>query len=169
MTKPFNKKINKVNVSVNKAKILDTLIPIVEETAEKLGLTVLEVSFNREHGKYFLRIFIYSEKKPITHGECSDLTRSLSCIIDETDLIPVPYALEISSPGINRKLKNPVEFDVFKGKTVKVILKKPEEKNNVFTGELIGLTEDMESAIIKVEEATKVINLSDIKTIQLDE
>jgi ribosome maturation factor RimP len=169
MTKSSRKKETKTNISVNKAKILETLLPIVEESAKKLNLTVLEVSFNREHGKYFLRVFIYSNDKPITHGECSDLTRSISNIIDDTDLIPVPYALEISSPGINRKLKSPIEFEIFKGKPVKAILKKQENNKNVINGELIGLSDNEESAIIQVDESQITIKLGDIKTIQLDE
>jgi len=157
---------------VNKAIILKKLIPVIEKAAAELGLTVLDVTFNKEHGKYFLRIFIYNPDSHITHGDCGNMTRSVNEIIDNMDLIEVPYSLEVSSPGINRKLKNLVEYEVFKGKEVKVTLKKflsPDEKNNVLTGKLLGLTNNKESTIIRLNDTDREIKLDNIKTIQLED
>jgi ribosome maturation factor RimP len=170
MTKK-SKKQSKPKPSVNSTQLLETLIPIVEETAENLKLTVLETTFTKERGSFFLRIFIFNPDKPVDHSDCANLTRALSEIIDNSDLIPVHYSLEVSSPGVNRKLKNPIEYRIFKDKEVKVTLKKPlseEEKNTVHTGILIGLSEDQSHAIVKVDNTEKTFNLKNIKNIQLE-
>lgn len=171
MTKSSRKNINKVNTSVNKSKVLENLRPIIEETADELNLTVIDVTFNREHGKYFLRIFIYSPESPISHGDCSDMSRLLSSKIDDLDLLDFPFSLEVSSPGVNRKLKNPIEYSIFKGKEVKITLKKPlndEDKKIVFTGILIGLSDDHENVLIELNNETRELNLNDVKTLQLE-
>ena len=156
---------------MNKDAILEKLIPIVEDSARKLSLTVLDVTFNKENGKYFLRIFIYNPNSPITHGDCSDMTRAVNEVIDTMEIIDVPYSFEVSSPGINRKLKNPKEYDVFKGKEVKITLKKflsPDNKNNVLNGELLGLSNNKECAIIRLDGLEREIKLDDIKSAQLE-
>ncbi|MGD9579796.1 MAG: ribosome maturation factor RimP [Vampirovibrionia bacterium] len=158
-------------MNINKSDILEKLEHTIEDSAYKLGLTVIDTTFNKEHGKYFLRIFIYHPERPINHGDCSDLTKLLSTTLDETDLIDVPFSLEISSPGINRKLKNSIEYDLFKGKNVKITLKKPlegEDKKNTYTGTLQGLSDDAESVLIEINGENKNIEFDKIKTVQLE-
>lgn len=158
-------------MDINKSEILEKLEHIIEDSAFTLGLTVIDTTFNKEHGKYYLRIFIYHPERPVNHGDCTQLTRLLSQTLDESDLIEVPFSLEISSPGVNRKLKNSIEYDIFKGKPVKITLKKPltpEDKANTYTGTLLGLSEDTESVLIEVNEISKCIEFKNIKTVQLE-
>ena len=158
-------------MNINKSEILEKLEHIIEDSAFTLGLTVIDTTFNKENGKYFLRIFIYHPERPINHGDCSKLTRLLSETLDDSDLIDVPFSLEISSPGVNRKLKNSIEYDLFKGKPVKITLKKtltPEEKTNTYIGTLLGLSEDTESVLIEVNETPKSIEFKNIKTVRLE-
>jgi ribosome maturation factor RimP len=165
------KNTNKPKKTVNKQQILENLTPIVNQMAQRLGLTVLEVNFTKESGNYFLRIFIYSADKPISHAECADLTRLLSDKLDESDIIGVPYSLEVSSPGVNRKLKYPIEFEVFKNKEVIIILKaRPGNKIKEITktGILLGLSEDNDRVLVEIDETIETIKLSDVKTIQLE-
>lgn len=169
--KHTNKNIKDHNINLNKKDILNNINQLVYETAEKLGLIVLEVSLNKEKGSHYLRIYIYNPNGTVSHSECTDMTRLLSNHLDELNFIDFPYSLEVSSPGINRKIKNPIEFDVFKGKLVKVILKnQPSEKGviNTHIGELLGLTSDHKSVIIKINDSETIFSLNDIKTIQLE-
>lgn len=162
---------NKIETHLNKNNLLETLIPVIEDSAKSLDLTVLEVAFNKERGNYFLRIFIYNHNKPVDHADCSNLSTLISDKIDSTNLIEVPYSLEVSSPGVNRKLKSPIEYEIFKDKEVKVILKKPlspDEKDIVFIGKLLGLTEDKKSVIMEVNNNEKVLNLDNTKSVQLE-
>lgn len=171
MSKSFKKNDNKPKQSVNKTQVLDSLNPIIEEAASELGLQVIDVTFTREHGKHFLRIYIYSEDRPITHEECTDMTRLISSKSDDSDIIDTPYSLEVSSPGIYRKLKNTTEYDIFKGKLVKITLKEflsPENKVNVYSGELLGLSEDHNKVLLNTDNDVISIQLDKIKTAQLE-
>lgn len=158
-------------MEANKSKTVEKLDPLIEECAKELNLVVLESTFTKENGHYYLRIYIYNSVDPITHKECSDFTRLLSGHIDDTDIINVPYSLEVSSPGINRKLKNPIEFKIFRGKPVKAILKKPiseENKQNVFIGTLLGLMDDQTTIKIEVDGSEVLIPLDHVKSINLE-
>ena len=122
--------------NVNKREILDKIIPIIENMTNQQGLIPLEVDFLKESGKWYLRIFIFRYGKPISHKDCEELTRRLDEYLDQ--LIPVPYYLEVSSPGTERKLKSTREYNIFKGKKVEIKLKQPLEDNmKIFVAELI--------------------------------
>lgn len=128
--------------TVNKKKILETITPVIENIADRLGLVILEVSFVKESGRWFVRIFIYSQEHSISHQDCENLTRELDEYLDR--LIPVPYYLEISSPGLDRKLKSPKEYNIFRGKKVEIKLEQPLEgmNNKIFQGYILGYSPD---------------------------
>ena len=96
-------------------------MPIVDKIVKDSGLILVEADFVKEAGKWTLKIFIYNPEKPITHENCENVTRKLSEHLDE--IITVPYYLEVSSPGIDRKLKSEREYHICKGKRAKIKLK----------------------------------------------
>ncbi len=111
---------------VNKTEILKKITPVIEKTVEDSGLLTVESGFLKQAGKWIVKIFIYDPQKPVTHEECENITKKIDPYLDE--IIPVPYCLEVSSPGTERKLKSEREYEIFKGKRVKVKLKKTEER-----------------------------------------
>ena len=110
----------------NKKEVMQKLMPVVENACVKYSLIPLEVSFSKENGHWFLRIFIHKNNSPITLEDCENLTRGIDDYLDE--IIPMNYYLEISSPGLDRKLKSSMEYLVFKGKKATLNLKKPTEE-----------------------------------------
>lgn len=104
----------------NKNEITDKLIPLIENTAMRYGVIPLEVDFSKENGKWFLRIFLY-KTEGVTLEDCENVSRSLNPFLDE--LIPMKFYLEVSSPGLDRKLKSDKEYIVFQGKTIDLKLK----------------------------------------------
>jgi len=114
-----------VKESINKTEILQKIMPVVEQAAEENGLLTVEVNFVKEAGKWTLKIFIYNPQKPVTHEDCENITKKVDPVLDE--LISVPYRLEVSSPGTERKLKSEKEYEIFKGKRVKIKKKKTAE------------------------------------------
>ena len=94
----------------NKNEILEKLNPLVENTAMRYGVIPIEVDFSKESGKWFLRIFLYKQDG-ITLDDCENFSRSLNPFLD--DLIPVKFYLEVSSPGLDRKLKSDREYIIF--------------------------------------------------------
>lgn len=158
------------NLIINNKKILEIIEPIIQLIAKELSLIVLETTFNKEGSRFFLRIFIYKQDAPITINDCSTMSRMLSAELDRGDLISVPYNLEVSSPGTNKKLKNPIEYQVFKGMPVKIVFKKAETaENKVVFGNLIGLSDDNTSVIIEKDNNNNCFNLENIKVVQLDD
>lgn len=110
----------------NKKEMMQKLMPVIEHTCVKYNLIPIEVSFTKENGRWFLRIFIHRNNGSIGHEDCENITRSLGDFLDE--LIPMNYFLEISSPGLDRKLKSTKEYIIFKGKKATLKLKKPTEE-----------------------------------------
>jgi ribosome maturation factor RimP len=112
----------------SKREVTQKILPVIENVCAKNGLIPVEVSLVKEAGRWFLRIFIFSHDHPITHKDCEKTTRDLDDYLDE--LIPVKYFIEISSPGAERKFKSSIEYTIFKGKKVKVVLKQPKDEND---------------------------------------
>ena len=105
----------------NKRELLETIEPVIENTAMRYGLVPIEINFEKENNKWFLRIFIWSNNHNVSHLDCENMSRGLGDMLDE--LIPFKYYLEVSSPGLDRKLKSPKEYIIFRGHDVIVKLK----------------------------------------------
>jgi len=105
----------------NKREIIETITPVIENTAMRYGLIPLEISLERENNRWFLRIYIYSFEHAISHLDCENLSRGIDNMLDE--LIPFKYYLEVSSPGLDRKFKSEREYLIFKGHDVVIKLK----------------------------------------------
>lgn len=104
----------------NKSETLEKLIPLIENTAMRYGVIPIEIDFSKENGKWFLRIFLY-KTEGVTLEDCENVSRSLNPFLDE--LIPFKFYLEVSSPGLDRKLKSDKEYIIFQGKTIDLKLK----------------------------------------------
>ena len=153
---------------INKREILEIITPVIDTVCESLGLIAVEVTFTQESGRHFVRIYIYNPKQPVSHTDCENVTRKLADYLDE--LIPVNYYLEVSSPGLERKLKTEKEYLIFQHKKVHVKLKKEleDEKLKVFDARIEDYSEE-KGLSLKIIDLNKVITVkhSDISTIQL--
>jgi len=115
---------------------LDQVHAIVERVAASLGLEIVEVELRGGGKSRMLRIFI---DKPggVTHEDCANLSREVSTIFDVEDAIPGgSYVLEVSSPGLDRKLSRAADFARFQGSRVKLTTKDPVNGNRHFEGRL---------------------------------
>lgn len=106
---------------VNKKVIVDKIVPLIENTAMRFNLIPVEIDFAKENHRWFLRIFLYSPVREVTLEDCESVSRSLNDFLDE--LIPFKFYLEVSSPGIERKLKSDKEYVIFRGKDIFLKLK----------------------------------------------
>jgi ribosome maturation factor RimP len=113
----------------------------VREVAERVtassGLELVDIDFRGSGGKArMLRVFI---DKPggVTHGDCEAVSRELGTILDVEDAVPGgSYTLEVSSPGLDRKLIRPEDFERFVGARVKLTTREPVEGNRFLEGRL---------------------------------
>src|ERR1700752_3924962 len=115
---------------------LDQIHAIVERVAASSGLEVVEIELRGGGKSRMLRIFI---DKPggVTHEDCASLSREVSTIFDVEDAMPGgAYTLEVSSPGLDRKLIRAADFERFQGSRVKLTTKEPVDGNRHFEGRL---------------------------------
>ena len=121
------------------ATIEALLMPILAD----LGMELVDLEFKREGRDWCLRLFI---DKPggITLDDCVEVSREVSAILEVEDPIETNYRLEVSSPGIDRPLKKPADYQRFAGQQVKLktrTLLDPDERGHqrkTFVGELLG-------------------------------
>jgi ribosome maturation factor RimP len=114
---------------------LDQIHAIVERVAASSGLEVVEIELRGGKSR-MLRIFI---DKPggVTHEDCASVSREVSTIFDVEDAMPGgAYTLEVSSPGLDRKLLRAADFERFQGSRVKLTTKEPVNGNRHFEGRL---------------------------------
>lgn len=115
---------------------------IAERVAASEGLEVVDVELRGKGPRSLLRIFI---DKPggITHGDCEVISRQVGAILDVEDVIPFSYTLEVSSPGLERRLTRPADFTRFAGQKVRLLVKEPVEGHRKLLGRLEGLEDGM--------------------------
>lgn len=100
------------------------------------GVEVVEVDMRGSGNARMLRVFI---DKPggVTHEDCANFSRELSTILDVEDAVPGgSYVLEVSSPGLDRKLSRPADFERFTGSRIKLTMRTPVNGNKHFEGRL---------------------------------
>ena len=141
---------------INRYEIIEKITPLIENTAMRFGLVPVEIDFVKENHRWFLRIFLYSRERDITLDDCENVTRSIEDFLDE--LIPVKYNLEVSSPGLDRKLKSPKEYIIFRGHDVIVKLKSliDETPLKTFEAKLLDYNESF-GVKVKLEEKEIII------------
>ncbi len=153
-----------------KSEVLEKIMPVIENTAMRHNLIPLEVSFEKENGHWFLRIFIYSNDHPVNHNDCEHITRGLGDLLDE--IIPFKYYLEVSSPGLERRLKSNKEYIIFKGHNVIVKVKEPIEDNypKKFSAKILDFNEGIGLKIITNDTNKEYTIKSDnIFSVRLDD
>ncbi|NPA12918.1 MAG: ribosome maturation factor RimP, partial [Aquificae bacterium] len=117
-------------------------------------------------GKPVLRIYVYNPEGT-SIDDCEWISRRIGTLLDIEDLIPVSYILEVSSPGLDRRLKNTEEYEIFKGRNLKVVLKEPMENKNTYTGTLKGMEED--KVLLETKEGEEIkIPLNNISRANLE-
>ena len=72
----------------------------------------------------------------VTHGDCANFSREFGTILDVEDAVPGSYTLEVSSPGLDRKLTKAADFERFTGSRMKVTTRNPVNNNRYFEGRL---------------------------------
>jgi ribosome maturation factor RimP len=122
---------------------LDRIRQIAERVAASSGLEVVDVEFRGSGPARMLRVFLDKSGAGIgdplagvTHGDCANFSREFGTILDVEDAVPGSYTLEVSSPGLDRKLTKAADFERFTGSRMKVMTRNPVNNNRYFEGRL---------------------------------
>jgi len=117
---------------------LDHVKEIAERVASSSGLEVVELELRGSGKARRLRIFI-DKAEGVTHEDCANFSREISTILDVEDAVPGgSYVLEVSSPGLDRKLLKPADFERFQGSLIKFSTYEPIQGNRHFEGRLVS-------------------------------
>jgi ribosome maturation factor RimP len=111
---------------------------LIQEVAESQGYELVDVEFKGAGKSSVLRIFV---DKPggISHRDCELVSEQVGTVLDVEDLIPFSYTLEVSSPGLDRKLAKESDYARFEGKLARIQTRIPLNQQKVFRGRLQGL------------------------------
>ena len=151
---------------------IEKIRAIADRVARELGLEIWDVEFRGAAGKArMLRIFI-DKPEGVTHEDCANVSREVGTILDVEDVIPGgAYTLEVSSPGLDRKLRGAADYERFTGSKVKLQTRDAINGTRNFEGRLEAfrdgrLTLDV-PARKKVPAAKLEIDLSNVEKANL--
>lgn len=141
---------------------------------EQEGYELYRVNFDKEGKDHFLRVFFETKRadgeiegRPIGTDDCEKVSNFLGERLDALDIIRSNYYLEVSSPGMDRQLYEPADFERFVGCEIEISLYKPINGQKQFTGELLDssnqgihilamLGDDMKEFDLNYEDMAKV-------------
>lgn len=112
-----------------------------EELLPSMGLELVEVQFRREQHGWVLRVFIDAHDG-VTLENCSRVSRELGDFLDVEDIIEHKYHLEVSSPGLERKLLKTDDFKRFSGRKAKIKFQQEHDGQKTFVGEITRVNGD---------------------------
>ena len=152
------------NRVLDRAVNTDDLFAMLEPTIEGLGyeLSDLEMRVGGKGG--FVRLFI-DHPDGIGLEDCEAVSRAVSALLDVEDPIPGHYNLEVSSPGLDRKLTKNEHFQRFAGETVKIQTRFPVEGRRRFRGTLVS--SDEQNIVVEVDGEPHELPLATIHTARL--
>ncbi len=128
--------------AVEKTGLTEQIESLAEQAAAGTSIEIAEVQLRGAGKARLLRVYI---DKPggVTHGDCELVSERLGRLLDETDAIPDEgYTLEVSSPGVERKLAKRRDYERVVGEKIRLTVREPMEGQTRFEGRLAALAED---------------------------
>jgi ribosome maturation factor RimP len=129
------------------ASVAEQVREIASRIATSYGLDIFDVQYRREGPGMVLRIQIdrpgsgATAEESVSVADCAHVSRDLSAILDVEDVVPSAYTLEVSSPGLDRPLRNAADYRRFAGRRAKLVMREAIDGQMFFKGRL-GDAED---------------------------
>ena len=140
------------------------LVNLLEPTIEQLGYELSDLELNLGGRDVVVRVFI-DKPDGVDLSDCEMVSRQLSAVLDVEDALPGHYTLEVSSPGLDRKLTKPAHFQRFTGETVRVKLRFPLDGRRNFRGALRAA--DDEKIEVEVDGESHSLQIATIESARL--
>jgi ribosome maturation factor RimP len=144
---------------------LEKIRAIAERVTRSEGLDLVDVELKGGRSNPLLRVYI-DKPEGVSHADCQLVSEQLSAMLDVEDPFPASYTLEVSSPGLDRKLSKPSDFQHFAGRRARLVLREVTGSNHVVEGRLAGF----DAGRVKLESEggeLQEIELSNIRKAQL--
>lgn len=152
-------------MSVLKEKVLKVIVPELEA----MGMDIIELDVSGNAGKTLLRLYIdkigeTKDRCTLSIADCEHVSRAVERLLDIEDLFGRNYVLEVSTPGIDRPVRNLAEFKRFIGRLANVTFMK-EGKDGNFDGRIKSVDGDV--VMFDVNGRDQKVNVNDIKKAKL--
>lgn len=108
---------------------------VIRQAAEACGVEVADLALEKNR---FVRVVIDSESRAVNIGLCQDVNRAVRDAITEAGQDVDTFHVEVMSPGVNRRLTRPKDYERFRGERVRVTLREPADGQRNHTGTLQG-------------------------------
>jgi len=135
------------------------------EVARDLSLSLYDVDVSREGPRNILRVYVEREGG-VALSDIATFSRRFGAILEVDDPVEGPYVLEVSSPGVTRRLRRPDHFERSLGKRVRVNLVAPRDGRRHLVGVLSGC--DGEGIEVREDEETYRVPYAEIRKAKLD-
>ena len=136
---------------------------LIEPIVNNLGFEIEYVEFVKEGSNNVLRVVIDKTREKMWVDDCEKVSRAIEDVVDKN--INQEYVLEVSSPGLERQLKNIKLYKKYNGKEIHIKLFKKQDNLKEFNAFICGVNEDEQSIIVKTEDEKEIkIALKDIAT-----
>jgi ribosome maturation factor RimP len=114
---------------------------LIEPSLEALGYRIVRVVLTSGRGATLQVMAERLDDAPMSLDDCTLISHSVSGLLDVADPIAGAYQLEISSPGVDRPLVKPADYDRFRGRAAKIELTQPLRGRRRFRGRLLGVVD----------------------------
>jgi len=127
---------------------LEHIRTIAARVAASRGLEVWDIQSRREAVGHVVRVVIdrpgpaATPEESVSIEDCAEVNREMSTILDVEDPLPFAYTLEVSSPGLDRPLRDARDYRRFSGRLAKVVVKEAVDNQKAFEGHLRGVEGD---------------------------
>lgn len=143
-------------------KIEENVKKLLEPIINDLGYKVYDIIYEKEGKDNYLRIFIDKENSIIDLNDCEKVNNAINDILDEKDLIKSSYMLEVSSPGLERRIRSDEHLEMATSKEVEVHTFKPIENSKIIKGILNSFDDNtIEVDNVKIDKN----NIASMKTV----
>ncbi len=134
--------------------IIRRLWEIIEPVVVSEGMELVELEFQREPRGWVLRLYIDREGG-VNLKDCTAISRQVSDLLDVKDPIAPSYHLEVSSPGLDRPIRKPRDFERFIGHRVRITLSESGEQRRAVRGVLAGL----EGQTLRLDQGGEILDI----------
>ena len=134
--------------------IIRRLWEIIEPVVVSEGMELVELEFQREPKGWVLRLYIDREGG-VNLKDCTAISRQVSDLLDVKDFIAQSYHLEVSSPGLDRPIRKPRDFQRFIGHRVRITLSVSGEQRRAVQGVLAGL----EGQTLRLDQGGEILDI----------
>jgi ribosome maturation factor RimP len=150
---------------MNRTGIVAKIEEIAERVAQPEGIEIVEVDLKGAGRHQVLLIVIdrvpgIDKPSGVTHGDCELISQQVGTILDAEDVIKGTYSLEVSSPGVERKLLKWKDWGRFVGEKAKVVLREPLTPVNGTQSPLQDGVKYFEGVIARAEDEGKIVTVA---------